>query len=250
MLSQQTTPKKRALASKGAATRTPKKRISRFIADPCKRSLTSLPSEVTKLVLLNINSKFLFRLKFVCKQWNGIIKELLDIKALPVSTSAVEHIFDEFNYYSNQSEEYHSCTIYRSEYKLKNLMNNSVISNLLCAKGELEELTSDAIPERLEESAGDVSYLQDPNEDRDFSLDADEVKTTAWRAIKCLYGLDQPVEELKRHGHGSPFIKSIVSKYKCYDFESHGIKSEVCYIALYPDRQTFAVLMFPLTNIW
>lgn len=92
--------------------------------------------------------------------------------------------------------------------------------------------------------------MSDPREDRDFEADEKRTMETTWRALKMFYGLDRPIEELKKLDVRGHDIMSLTAGYDDYFFRSRCLESENCMIALYPDGQTFAVLIFPRNRIW
>lgn len=207
-------------------------------------TFNSLPKDIVKEILCNVERDHLVGLKYVCSDWNKMISEILGIHE--VKQKDIE-IF-EWLEYSSHSYSKPSIKIYRAPYKLDQHIISSFTNSNLNRYWEQEGSTTlrSATFKKIADELHTCVWNSACRSGWEFFEENE--KSVAWRYLLHALGLEHPIEELVQQGHDGAFAKSLQRKYKWFwrQYLFSKYTGQVGFIAIYPDNRTFVVFDFPL----
>jgi hypothetical protein len=199
----------------------------------------SLPPEIMQEIFCNVDSERLLDLTTVCKSWNDTIKKLLTIQTHEVPDPRFNDAVNIFEMWERYSNGYYSFTVHRAEFSIRNIISKRVVNKVT---GDylysLEETEYTNIFQQLSSRATHGGAYSDSR--------CRDVKGSVWRTLAGLIGLKRSIEKLQGKSAEDEDVKLFMTKYRWYTYKSNrmaGIAWDVGVIALYPDNQTFSVLM-------
>jgi hypothetical protein len=203
-----------------------------------KTTFNSLPREIIKTVLCNVDSQYLPGLKRVCSYWYNMITELLDFKKVELSNERIADALNIFNKLDCTSD--YSFSMYRAPCVIANVVSPAVLyltAGLQIKYSELMESDFVLCFDKL-------VYLADL-----VAESSEELDSSAWRCILGITGLDYPTKEFEYPSIGSDFAKEKLTKYKWYEYWSNDLQQSTV-IVLYPDNRTIAILIHPSEEVF
>lgn len=195
----------------------------------------SLPTEIMIKIFCEIDSGNLFELKYICKIWYELIKNILDIKRIEVSSEREAEATTMFS--SREGALFFS--VYRAPYIIANVVSDLVIATIVKSYCDINDWDKGVI----EELYANAYNIADSRRDSD---------SLVWKCLLSITGLDEEykVEELLDDDTFDRFQKlPCMAQYKFYSlmtcfgpagefYDAAGV------VVLYPDLRTFAILCY------
>jgi hypothetical protein len=206
----------------------------------------TLPTVLIEQIFLDIDSRELYGLKYVCSQWNSILYNMLDIKSVPLPKAVVvdsDYIINKCAYKYGTAP--FTMKMFQAPYKLKNLINKPVVSTL--AKGSIASNVfrladfQDAY-EQIETAVR--KYASPPGTIRK------EIHQLAWWIVLSITQIPHSIENLRGKQKKDLYLVQLNDKFQWYlcHWVANGTLPKSRIIALHLDGKTIVLFDFPYTR--
>lgn len=197
------------------------------------KDLNSLPPEIIKQILCNINSNDLLKLKKVCPYWDTLISSMTQIQTLPCPDTMTSNALNIFELWDEDDYDIASLSLHHISYSIKSVISIPLINTL----------TDDSVT--ILDLVGYHDILNIFKKYAEIGGGPKDVIGTGWKSILGMTGLDYSVDKLRDLDFNDPFVASFMCRYSWYTYETCEMQStnDIGIITLYPDNQTFTIFL-------